>query len=71
MTADDQLANDRYGRTVAFSTDGTTDTYTITDDHGGLMTVALAAGTPRWQAYQTMSCFRPDWYVDPTPPSGG
>jgi hypothetical protein len=45
------MAQDKYGRTVSFSTDGTTDKYTVTRADQTQFFVEVPAGTPQAAAY--------------------
>ena len=51
-----KLENDSFGRTVMFTTDGITDTYSVQDGNGNqYFSQGFPAGTPQDQAYNTIN----------------
>jgi hypothetical protein len=62
----EQLINDMYGRSVYFSTDLVTVTYTVNDNQGAVFSLSFPAGTPQTQAYSSINALQPIWYVPPS-----
>lgn len=53
------LPNDIYGRTVILTTDGTIDTYTVTDSSANMLIFTFPIGTSQVQAYDSINAMAP------------